>query len=379
MPDLGSYRRLLASHLGGGLRRGIATSGSTRNYLEDTTLKSSIPQGGQWCEWYLLRPSVANSSSDKVRQVDHVDVSTGFIYPDFPPGDQWAVAPYDGFGEPYELLSPWFHPLHDLHPYINEALKLCEVPSELVVAADATGYRQGLSARYPWLTNPSSIYRVGYLSAGEDRGFVDPYVTHQVYGHMEYQAGALYVAHPRLTLSLATSGTITGGFDSNATTFTGVSVANQPTVPFYAVLGREIVRVTATASGGTTWTVVRGQLGSAADSLDDPQTVTIGPLLFLQGLFPAYYLHEAQGENVGVTPYGLSLESDEAIPPEQWVVAGAIKEAWTSAPQVMEQIAEQRRIANLGQASLAFQRWQEQTTRSANLKRTFRELEVATF
>jgi hypothetical protein len=133
MPSLRVYRRLLAAHAGGSPYIGTATSGSTKGYVEDTLLMSSIDQGDQWREHYLFRPDAVNAR-DKVRQVARADLDNGWVYPDWPEGQQYTASPHNGSaGEVFELLNPWFHPTQHLHSFINEALKFCRVPSELAI------------------------------------------------------------------------------------------------------------------------------------------------------------------------------------------------------------------------------------------------------
>lgn len=384
---------MFAQHAGGGLKAGTASSSSTLSYLVDEHLRSSIDQGDQWNQWYLFRPDAV--ADDQVDQVDHVDLSVGYVWPDFPPGVTWSTEPAgEGHsGEVYELLSPWFHPIEHIHAFINESLKHCLVPAEVAVPLVTTDRSVSISTIHSWLTDASQIRQVGLLYGGESRSLVDPYrALRLVRGHPDYQTGALslWLSYPTSWGTPVSTTIVEENLTSGATTLTLTSIASLPTsYPYYLTLvagdvsQTEIVRVTASAGlsggGNPALTVTRGQFGTnplSAHFIGD--TVSVAPLLFLRGLFPAYYLHRAAvAETPGVTPYGLTYDTDEAIPSEQWVVAGALKEAWLSVPRTMEQIAEQHRLVDLQQATVAFQRWQEQTIRRANLKQTFREFEVA--
>jgi hypothetical protein len=378
VPTLRDYRRLFSAHAGGGLFTGTATSGSSRVFLEDTLLKSSINQGDQWNEWYLFRPDAVNAQ-DRVRQIDQVDLVNGYLYPDWPEGSQYAAAPFGSVGEVYELHSPWFHPTQQIHRFINEALKLCLIPGEIGVPVLSTVGRHAVTTYQSWLTDAGQLFQVGFLYAGEARNLVNPYqATRLLTGRIESDLDAIYLRVDRQLFGTLATTTLAVDLNTGFNTMEVVSVSSLPTsYPYTVAIGQELITVTESL-GGPQLLVERGALGTAEGFHASGASVQVAPVIYLRGLFPAYYFCRNGIAEGTPRQYGLSNDADTAIPAEQWVIAGALKEAWTSAPQVMEQLAEQHRILNLQQATLAFQRWQEQSIRRARLQRTFREIAVAT-
>lgn len=397
MTTLRTLRRLFAAHAGGSPRIGVATSGSSLGYLEDPLLMSSIDQGDQYKESYLFRPD-AVAARDQLRQVARVDLDRGWIYPDWPEGQEYTNSPWDGSaGEVYELLSPWFHPTQEVHSFLNEALKFCQVPGELWVPLFTSAPRQDLATYYPWLTDLSQVFQVGYLAQGESRSLVDPYGgwrgtwgPRRLYGRLESDQDGAHIwirgwsgsATPTRVTTVSTVSHIDDLFGLISL----VASINLPTTyPYHILIDAELFTVTGLASGSPpapgeiNLVTTRGDLNTTIVTHDPSTPVYLSPAsLYLRGLFPAYGLCRPAGGSFG-DQSGLTLDTDETIPDAQWVVAGALKEAWTSAPHIMEQIAESHRVSNLQQATLAFQRWQEQTFRRANLRHTFRDLEVAYF
>lgn len=390
---LRTLRRLFAAHAGGSPRTGVATSGSTKGYLEDTLLMSSIDQGDQWKESYLFRPD-AVAVRDRVRQVARVDLDRGWIYPDWPEGQEYTASPWNGSaGEVYELLSPWFHPTQEIHGFLNEALRFCRVPGEVSMPIIPGAGRQNLTLFHTWLTDPSGIAQVGYLNGGENRDLLDPYGRGAqlttgggttLWGNLDAIGSEVYfvprIAQPSGGTLVATTVGSAGTGDISEVNLSVTS--NWPTTyPFYITIGSELILITAKnyadPPGVYVYAATRG-VGSSTPAAPAAATpVYLPATLYLRGMFPAYYLCRPSGGAFG-DQSGLTLDTDEAIPDPQWVVAGALKEAWMSAPHIMEQVAETHRVANLQQATMAFGRWQEQTDRRANLRRTFRSLEVAT-
>jgi hypothetical protein len=76
-------------------------------------------------------------------------------------------------------------------------------------------------------------------------------------------AGGTGPGQPQAVGSAAT--TMSGAVSGTATSVTVASNANFPAAPYYVVVDNEVMQVTAKSGvGSTTWTVSRGQLGSAA-------------------------------------------------------------------------------------------------------------------
>ncbi len=370
MPNLRAYRRRFAQHVGSGLLAGICdpADSSTRTYLSDPSRRSSVSTGDDLVEWYLHRPEAA-AVRDRVRVVAEVDLTAGRIFGDFPPGDQWDEAPAPG--EVYELLAPEFHPTQ-LHDYLNESLKFCLVPAELTLPRVPVPGRQPVTDFAPWLTTAQHLYRVGSLSGTGSRETVDPYRS-ELRGAFEEVAGAVYLRlDGGLPASGASIGTLVADLPAGALALADADVtegAGWPSAPpFFVTIDLELVKVTGHAGGA--YQLQRGY-STTNDAAHPAGMVLMAPGQYvLHGLFPAYSLCRAAGGEYGEQE-GLELDTDEAIPEEQWVVAGALKEAWLTAPQTMEQLAERMRLGNLEQASLAFQRWQAVTRERMPVHRSF--------
>ncbi|HTA43725.1 MAG TPA: neuraminidase-like domain-containing protein [Bryobacteraceae bacterium] len=74
---------------------------------------------------------------------------------------------------------------------------------------------------------------------------------------------------------MGASTTLTGAITAGQTSITVASDANFPATSFYVYIGSEILQVTATGgTGNTTWTVVRGQLGTTAAAAPAGAAVT---------------------------------------------------------------------------------------------------------
>lgn len=361
MPSLRDYRRLLARHLGGGLRVGTPTNNSTLAYLEDVTLRSSIDQGDQYNQFWLYRPQTL-AAADRLRQVDHLDLVRGWLFPDFAPGEQYVSAP--SASESYELLSPWFSPL-DLHAFINQALRQCLVAAELGVAADPAKRRQLVSATHPWLADPSAVAQIGLLPAGADRDLTDPYQPPLRATLERGSAGAgfgsgtvdLYVATPghlpgtRVSTSLSTS------LPLAAATASVTQAAGLPTIyPYTVAIEQELCVVTALAAPNQL-ALTRGAFSTARALHPGGAAVVSTPLLTLRGLYPAAALVLHSDGTLGGDE-GMVSDFDLAQPSTAWMAAAGLAEAWRSAPQVVEQLAEQQRVMNMREAATIAARWQ---------------------
>lgn len=367
MPSLRDFRRRFARHVGTGLLAGQADGSSTRTYLADPLRRSSLSVGDDLLEWYLHRPE-AVTASDRVRLVAQVDLDQGWLFGDFAPGDQWAVAPAPG--EVYELLSPEFHPTEQLHDFVNEALRFIQVPAELEVPVVPGPRRYPVTDFHPWLTEGQGIYHVGSLGGTTVRADQNPYL-YGLRGRTEESAGSLYLAiESGLSAGGVTVGTLSAALTAGTTATPNITPnASMPqSAPFYLTADTELLQVTAIV--GSTYGLARG-VSSTLD-VDHPSGTPLvaPPRLLLYGLFPAYHLCRPAGGVYG-DQSGLTLDTDECPVDPQWVTAGALKEAWVTAPQTMEALAERGRMENLQQATLAFQRWQERAGRRLGLHRTF--------
>jgi hypothetical protein len=358
VPSLRDYRRRFARHVGTGLLAGTADASSTRTYLADPARKSSLTIGDDLVEWYLYRPA-ATDPLDQVRLVSSVQMDQGWFFADFPPGSQWTAPPG---GEVYELLSPEFHPTEQLRDFINEALRFIRVPAEVEVPCVPLLGRQPVTDFYPWLTDGASIYQVGSLAGTAQRDNASPYL-YGLRGRTEESAGSLYLAiESGLSAGGVAVGTLTAPLLAGTVATSNLTPnAQMPTTPpFYLTVDTELLQVTAIVGG--TYGLARGLSSTTPADHPSGTALVAPPRLLLYGLFPAYHLCRPSGGSYGAQS-GLTLDTDEAIPDPQWVTAGALKEAWVTAPQTMEALAERGRIENLQQATVAFQRWQEQSLR----------------
>lgn len=174
---LNGIRQFLAQETGR-FHGGLATAGSSVSSLEDTAwpITSSTAGSKAWQDYWLLRPGAG--ASDRVRRVATYtpDAARGTLQPD----RNWTAAP--AHGEPYELHG-FFEPATAVPSLINDALKLCMIPTEFSFTPTALHTRHDLTALQPWLIDPVWVRSVGVLGAGNrDRDRWDPFQVGGVRG-----------------------------------------------------------------------------------------------------------------------------------------------------------------------------------------------------
>ncbi len=190
---LRDYYLALAAELGDDFSS-VATSGSTAAALEDTAwpIKSSMDTDDEYDGQILWRPN--GSLADAVRYVKSATRATGIITPD----TQWTLSPA---GEPYHLLSglpPTDGTSTDMLHCINEGLKRCYWPVEVLGTPTPAETRHCIQLIAPWLQTELMVLRVGVLHAGEDRNKVDPYMR-VIRGRCVRDGNTLFVDHYPLT------------------------------------------------------------------------------------------------------------------------------------------------------------------------------------
>lgn len=122
--------------------------------------------------------------------------------------------------------------------------------------------------------------------------------------------------------------------------------------------------------------LLRGSVTGASGAfyLNTQRAFAAGEVLYVRCLAPAYAVCRAGSSGPFVKTDGLTADANEAIPNEQWIVAGAMVEAWSSAGNVLEAAAAKNRVTNLQTAMAAFRRWEEIVYPTYNLTRTFTPL-----
>lgn len=168
---LGDYYTALAAELGDQFTS-TATSGSNQAQLEDTAwpIKSSLDVDDEYNGQILWRPN-ALTPSDTVRYVKTAQRSNGLLFPD----NNWTLSPA---GETYHLLTglaPVDGTTADMRTCLNEGLKRCYWPVEVLGTPTINDTRHSMATIAPWLTSELMVLRVGVLHATEDRNKVNPY------------------------------------------------------------------------------------------------------------------------------------------------------------------------------------------------------------
>ena len=191
-----TYYTALAAELGDDFSS-TATSGSTTAVLEDTAwpIKSSLDTDDEYNGQILWRPN-AVLTGDQVRIVKSATRATGLVTPDA----SWTNSPN---GETYHLLSglaPANGTSADMRTLINEGLKRCYWPVEILGAPTINDTRHSLGTIASWLTNELLVLRVGWLISTEDRNKVDPY-QRVVRGRIVRDGNTLFIDHYPLTFN----------------------------------------------------------------------------------------------------------------------------------------------------------------------------------
>lgn len=190
MTTLLSYYLALAAELGDDFSS-TATSGSTTSVLEDTAwpVQSTLDADDEFNNQIIWRPSAA-ATADAVRIVKSALRSVGQITPDH----SWTNGPS---GEAYHLLSglaPVDGTSADMRTVINEGLKRCYWPVEVLGTPTALKTRHCMGTIASWLTTELMVLRVGYLTSTEDRNVQDPYAR-VIRGRIVRDGDTLYLDH----------------------------------------------------------------------------------------------------------------------------------------------------------------------------------------
>lgn len=327
-----------------------ASSGSNGSVLVDNSwpVNSGLNVDDLYTDQYLFRPDAA-LTSDKVRIVKTYIPLIGQLIPD----QAWTNAPVEG--EAYEvhgIIDPWT----ELPVLINQALIRIMVVAEFSFSPIKDQNRHSLATAAPWLINPRWVRSVGYLNQGP-LSTPTTLSSNSIAGTKTAQVASVSNALVGYTAIFANGSsdgtdlyTVITGINGTTLTVTDDFAINLPTGtvvrfqlisedrnqvdPFMrSVRGKAIGM--ATQIGTVTYLEHPGQVF-------DPATTT----LFVRAIAPAYYFCGG----VSYPQYGLTLDTDTAPCPADWVAAMTLNEAWRHYAHLLDPIANQRLIRDRQEA-----------------------------
>lgn len=195
MPTRLQLRKAAAKELGP-FDSGTADSTSSTSALVCLThpFKSSISSGTFKDRW-LYRPDAA-AAADKLRVVSAYTASTGTLTPEL----DWSAQPDGEAFEVHGILPPEGNSELSLHDLIHEALKHCFLVVEFTLTPTVLQTRHSLASAASWLSDPSWVRQVGFLTSSESRDKVNPF-ERVVRGRAVKDTNTVYLEHRSTTFN----------------------------------------------------------------------------------------------------------------------------------------------------------------------------------
>lgn len=402
MPTRSQYRQQFARDMGAygpGFPQGASSATSTpSNTLIDATwpILSAIAKNNLYEGWWLLRPEAA-AAGDRVRQIipGGYDPSTGTFTL-----DANYSTPVTS-GSKYELHGHDFEPWYEVGDLMNEALKLIYIPVQIPYRPNpwtATGENTQLVVNFTRsnggqtgssvhrtisqllhaghilrldLCEPGATGIVNVITAGGSSGSY-------TLSYNGYTTGSLFYSDSGPAVQAALR--LLPGLEGVEVAFAGSSGNYNFQITLYGVpLGSPWLTYTQGTFNGTITISLNNPLGKldpmkarlfmngtdVLAELDRGFSTNNAEHIYVTCLVRAYDWCRTASTTAWGERSGLSVDTDLAMPVEEFVSVGMQLVGWKRSPRVMEEATEHRRVLNLTDCQQEFNAYQAAYLKSA--------------